>query len=642
MIGKRSAPTRLVLPASGLTRRKALGLAGAGLALPFLPRPGFAQTVPEAAEAVADTWRHGLSIFGDLKYEPDFAHFDYVNPDAPKGGRLSHVGPSIAYNQNFNTFNSLNMFVLQGDGAQGLQLTFASLMTGSLDEPDSLYGLVAEAAQVSEDGNTFRFRLRPEAIFHDGSPIMAEDVAFSLNVLKEKGHPLISQTIREMERAEAEEERVVAVRFTGDHARDVPLMVAALPIFSAAFYEGKDFARSTMEEPLGSGPYRVGRYEVGRWIEYERVEDWWGADLPVNRGQWNFDVIRYEYFRDRDVAFEAFKSGAYRFREEFTSRSWATGYDFPAIRDGRVQRVVLADETPSGAQGWFMNTRRAKFADPRVREALIYAFDFEWTNRNLMFDSYERTHSFFQNSDLMAEGEPGPEELEFLEPLRGEVPEEVFGEPFMAPTSDGSGQDRRMLRRAAQLLDEAGLSNEGGRRLTADGQPFTIEFLDYEPGLEPHTQAFIRNLGRLGIRASIRRVDAAQYQQRLNNFEFDMTVRRYSMSSTPGESLMLIFGSQAAETPGSNNLAGIADPAIDALSRQVIRAETREGLVMATRALDRVLRAGRYMVPHWYKGTHWLAFWDEFDRPDDKPRYGRGVMETWWHDPEGGAAREPV
>jgi microcin C transport system substrate-binding protein len=395
-----------------------------------------------------------------------------------------------------------------------------------------------------------------------------------------------------------------------------------------------------MDVPLGSAAYRVGRLEAGRFIEYERVRDWWGETLPVSVGQNNFDVIRVEFFRDRDVAFEGFKARAYTFREEFTSRTWATQYDFPAARDGRVVRREIPDETPSGAQGWFINTRREKFAHPKLREAIGLAFDFEWTNKHVMFDSYRRTHSFFQNSPMMAIGKPSPEELAVLEPFRGQVAEEVFGEPYVPPVSDGSGQDRNLLRRATQLLREAGFSIAGNRLMDPAGRPVTIEFLDFEPSLERHTQPFIANLRRLGIEAGIRRVDSAQYQSRLKDYDFDMTIRRYSLSLTPGEAMRSYFGSEAGRQPGSQNLAGIADPVVDALIAQALAARTRPELVTICKVLDRVLRAGRYWVPNWYKASHWLAYWDQFGFPETKPRYARGAPNTWWFDPQKAARIE--
>jgi microcin C transport system substrate-binding protein len=608
----------------GLTRRDTLIL-GAG---------ALAGVAGLATRAAAETEVHGISAFGDLKYPPDFHHFEYVDPAAPKGGVFSETVTSRQYNQNFLTFNSLNSFILRGDAARAMEVTFATLMTRAADEPDALYGLAARAVRMSSDKLTYTFLLRPEARFHDGTKITAHDVVFSLTVLKEKGHPVITQFMRDFLGAEAIDATAVVVRFAPGRARDVPLFVAGLPIFSRAYYSKRPFDETTLDIPLGSGAYKVGRFEVGRYIEYERVKDWWGADLPVSRGRNNFDHLRYEYYRDREVAFEGFTGKSYLFREEFTSRHWATRYDFPAFKDGRVKREVLPDDTPSGAQGWFINTRRNKFKDPKLREALIYAFDFEWTNKTIMYGSYTRTHSVFQNSDMMAQGKPGPEELALLEPFRGKVSDEVFGEPFLPPVSDGSGQDRVQLRKASQILNEAGFVIKNGKRVLPNGEPITIEFLIDEPTFEPHHNLYVKNLGIVGIEATVRRVDPAQYRKRVDDFDFDITVQRFGFSTTPGDSLRTYFSSQAAPVKGSQNIAGIADPVIDALIDKIIAADTRADLVFACRALDRVIRAGRYWIPHWYKASHWIAYWDVFRRPAaPKPRYARGVPETWWYDP---------
>jgi microcin C transport system substrate-binding protein len=507
-------------------------------------------------------------------------------------------------------------------------------MVRATDEPDAIYGLAAEKVRRSDDGLTYRFFVRPQAKFHDGTTLTAHDVAFSLNILKEKGHPLITQSLRDFVGAEAIDDTIVVTRFAPKRARDVPLFVAGLPIFSRTYYAAKPFDETTLDAPLGSGPYKVGRFEPGRFIEYQRVKDWWGAGLPVARGQNNFDVVRFEYYRDRDVGFEGFSAKNYLFREEFTSRTWATRYDFPAVKNGRVKRDVLPDDTPSGAQGWFINTRRAKFADPRLREALCNAFDFEWTNKTIMYGSYDRTASVFQNSDMMAQGQPSTEELALLEPFRGRLPAEVFGQPYMPPVSDGSGQDRALLRKASQLLQDAGCVIKGGKRVLPNGEHITVEFLIDEPTFEPHHMPFIKNLGTLGIEASLRIVDPVQYRARRDGFDFDITVDRFGFSSTPGDSLRSYFSAQAAAIKGSNNLAGMTDPAIDALIEAIIAADSRPALVTACRALDRVIRSGRYWIPHWYKPSHWIAYWDVFGRPAAQPRFARGIPETWWHDPD--------
>ena len=606
-----------------LSRRNVLGLGVGALSAPLLGRA-------KAADFSAEI--HGLSVFGDLKYPADFPHFDYVNVAAPKGGMFSFIPSVRAYNQSYQTFNSLNAYILKGDGAQGMDMTFAPLMTRASDEPDAMYGLVAKSVRISTDKLTYRFTLRPEARFHDGSKLTAQDAAFSLTTLKTKGHPLILTQLRDMLKAEAADDTTLIVTFAEKRARDVPLYVAGLPIFSKAFYATRPFDESTLDAPLGSGPYKVGKFEVNRYIEFERVKDWWGAELPVARGSSNFDIVRYEFYRDRDVAFEGFTGKNYLFREEFTARVWATRYDFPAVKDGRVKMEVLPDETPSGGQGWFINTRREKFRDPRVREALIQAFDFEWTNKTIMYGAYKRTVSPFQNSDMVAEGPPSPEELKLLEPFRGQVPDEVFGQPFLPPVSDGSGQDRTLLRKASQLLQDAGCVIKDSKRVLPTGEAFKIEFLVDEPSLQPHHAPYIKNLATLGIEATLRIVDAVQYRARVEDFDFDMTMERFSASATPGDSLRPFFTSQAAATKGSYNLAGIASPATDALIDKIIGADNRTDLTTACRAFDRVFRVGRYWVPQWFRATHPIAYWDVFDHPSKPARYAQGVgaPDTWW------------
>jgi microcin C transport system substrate-binding protein len=615
----------------------ALGAAAGGLDTSALAQPA---TSADGVES------HGMSAFGDLKYPADFKHFDYVNPNAPKGGSFSYLGGVRQFNQNFLTFNSLNVLIYRGDGALGMDLTFASLMGPSTmfapthDEPDAIYGLAARSVRISADGLTYRFAMRPEARFHDGSRLTAHDVAFTLNLLKDKGHPLITQNLRDFVGVEVPDDTTVVVRFAPKRGRDVPLFVAQLPILSRAYYDKRPFDETTLEIPLGSGPYKVGKFEAGRYIDYERVKDWWGAALPQSVGKYNFDTVRFEFYRDRDVAFEGFTGKSYLFREEFTSRIWATRYDVPAVKDGRIKRDIIPDETPSGAQGWFFNTRRDQFKDKRVREAFINAFDFEWSNKNIMYGSYERTHSVFQNSPMMAIGKPGADELALLEPFRDKVPAEVFGEPFVPPVSDGSGNDRALLRKATALLQEAGFTIKDGKRVGPNGQRITAEFLIDEPTSQPIHLPFIKNLATLGIEATLRMVDPVQYLKRIDEFDFDLVVRRFSFSSTPGDALRPYFTSEAAGVKGAQNLSGMADPVIDALVEAIIAAETRPALVTACKALDRVVRSGRYWIPHYFKASHWLAYWDVFARPATKPRYGRGLPETWWYDRDKAAKLE--
>jgi microcin C transport system substrate-binding protein len=568
-----------------------------------------------AAQSSASERRHGLSAFGDLAYPRDFTHFAYANPVAPKGGTFSLVGWG-----GVTTFDSLNNYILKGDAAQGLELLFDSLMTRAADEPDAVYGLVAESAEVADDRMSVTFYLRPEARFSDGSPLTAEDVVFSFDALKTKGHPLFAQMLQDVVKAEALDPRTVRYSFKGELVRDLPLTVAGLPIFSKAYYSTKPFEETTLEPPLGSGPYTVGEVKQGRAITYRRNPDYWAKDLPVNRGRWNFDTIRFEYFRDRTASMEAFKAGTYDFREEFTSKVWAMEYDFPAIRAGKVKKEVLADETPSGTQGFFLNTRRDKLKDPRVRKALDLAFDFDWTNRNLFHGLYTRTESYFENSSMKATGEPSEAERTLLSSLGVPVPDEALGPAYLPAKSDGSGQDRTLLLEASNLLDEAGWTIKNGVRVNAQGEPLKLEVLNFEPAFERLTDARLRT------------VDPAQYQRRVKSFDFDITTERYSMRDTPGVELRSYFGSTAANIEGSLNLAGINDPTVDALVERVIAARSREELTTAARALDRVLRAGHYWVPHWYKASNTIAYWDRFSRPEMKPHFDRGVLDTWWYD----------
>lgn len=585
-----------------------------------------------SAQAASTT--HGLSIFGELKYPSDFAHFDYVNPDAPKGGTLSHIGPNVQFNQSFLSFDTLNSYILKGDAAQGMELTFDTLLARAYDEPDAAYGLIARTISLSDDRKTLRFDLRPEARFHDGSPLTAEDVAFSLTLLQTEGHPLIAGVLREVTSVTAMDPTTVVIEFSGNQARNLPLFVGSLPIFSKTYYTTHEFTRGSLEAPLGSGPYKVAKLKAGTFITYERVADYWGKDLPVNVGRWNFDTIRYEFFRDRTTQFEAFKKGAYLLREEFTSKVWATEYNFPAVKDGRVVKLTLPDDSPSGAQGWFINTRRAKFQDLRVREALTYAFDFEWTNKNQFHNLYKRTHSFFENSDLKATGLPDADELALLEPYREQLPDSVFGEAIAPPISDGTNRDRTMRRKATHLLAEAGWHVQDGVLKNSAGETLQIEFLTDAPTFERIIAPYVANLKKLGIETKLRIVDSAQYQARMKNFDFDLTTMRYSFSATPGAEVEGYMHSRTAFEDGSRNLSGIASPVVDGLLNTMTKAASRTELRTAARALDRVLRAGHYWVPQWYKASHGIAFWDIYERPAVKPRYWRGIIDTWWVNPD--------
>ena len=562
--------------------------------------------------------RHGLSIFGELKYAVDFKHFDYVNPDAPKGGRMVTMGTGGA-----NTYDSFNQYILKGDAAQGLEGLFDTLMARANDEPDAVYGLIAATADVAADGLSVTFKLRPEAKFSDGTQVTAADVAASFAMLKEKGHPSISLTLRDVVSAEAPDAETVKYTFTGDLVRDLPVIVAQLPVLSQAFYDTEKFEETSLKPPLGSGPYKIKEFNAGTYVTYQRREDYWAKDLAVNRGRFNFDEIRYDYYRDRNIELEALKSGQFDYREEFTSVNWATAYDIPAVKDGRLIKDILPDDRPSGAQGYFINTRRDKFKDPRVRAALDLAFDFEWSNKKLFYGLYKRTTSFFENSDMMATGKPGPDELALLEPFKDKLAPEVFDVPIAPPVTDGSGNNRDNLKKARDLLVAAGVGKD---------KPLDIEFLMFEPMFERITGPYVDNLKRIGVNATIRMVDPAQYERRMKAFDFDMSTQRYALRLTPGVELRNYWGGEAAKMDGSFNLAGINDPVVDALVDKVMAAKSRAELVTATRAIDRVLRSGYYWVPHWYKASHTSAYWNKFSRPSTKPKYDPGVLDTWWFD----------
>jgi microcin C transport system substrate-binding protein len=612
------------MPVGGRGERMRFSYTRAGLS--FLWVLGFAGAL---AQPLAAEPKHGLSIFGELKYPADFKHFDYVNPDAPKGGSASQIGSA-----GLTTFDSFNSYILKGDAAQGMELCFESLMVRAQDEPDAVYGLVAETADVAPDHLSVTFKLRPEAKFSDGSPLTADDVVFSFETIKAKGHPALSIPLKDVVRAEVLDPQTVRYTFQGALIRDLPITVATLPILSRAYYTTHDFEKTSLEAPIGSGPYKVGDFKPGTYVTYVRRPDHWARDLPVNRGQYNFDQVRYEYYRDRTLELENLLAGNFDFREEFTSKDWASGYDKQAVKDGRVLLQTLPDERPSGAQGFFINTRREKFKDVRVREALGLAFDFEWSNKNLFFGLYTRTASYFENSDMKAAGPPSAEELALLEPFRDKLPEAVFGEPVSPAVTDGSGNNREQLRRASKLLAEAGWTQTPQGLRNAAGQPFSVEILLDSPSFERIIGPYVKNLKAIGVDATMRRVDAAQYERRLKDFDFDLTTQRYSLRLTPGIELKTFWGSQAAHTSGSFNLAGIADPVLDQLIDKIVTAKSRAELVTATRAADRVLRAGYYWVPQWYKGAHNLAFWNKFGWPAVKPKYERGALETWWFESE--------
>ncbi len=572
---------------------------------------------------------HGISTFGDLKYPADFKHFDLVNPDAPKGGRMTFRGTGAS-----STFDSLNPFILKGEAAQGLGMLYDSLLSGSPDEPDAGYGLIAESLEYPEDRSWVTFTMRPEARFSDGTPITAEDVVFTYEVLRDKGQPSYKVILKDIEKVEALGPHKVKFTFKpGVATRDLPALAGGLSILPRHYYEMVDFAESTLTPPVGSGQFLVKNVQPGRSIEYCRNPDYWGKSLPVNIGSANFDCYVYEYYSDTTAAFEAFKSGGYLFQQEFSSLIWATAYDFPAMKKGWVKREELADNNPSGTQGYWFNLRREKFQDERVRQALGMMFNFEWSNETLFFGLYKRTDSFFENSPLQAEGLPEGEELALLEEFRDQLPPEIFTEPAFSPEISNTRQlDRGALRMASALMDAAGWAvGSDGMRRNAKGEKFTLEFIEDQPSMDRVLNPYIANLRALGIDARLTRVDSAQIQQRQEDFNYDIMAGRFVMSLTPSMELRQIFASESANAKGSANLSGLADPVVDALIEKLVQAKSRDEVQVRARALDRVMRAKHIWVPNWYSGKYLVAYWDIFGKPDQQPPYSRGDG-LWWSD----------
>lgn len=581
-----------------------------------------------AAQAPTGSIRtHALSLLGEPRYPPDFTHFSYVNPDAPKGGEVTLAA--------IGSYDSFNPFIVRGVAAAGIGGIWMTLLKSSQDEASTEYANLAEWVEIARDGTWVAFEINPRAVWHDGRPITADDVVWTFDTLRQSGRPFYRAYWGDVTEAVAEGQRRAVFRFRDGANRELPLILGQLMILPRHWWEGRDFTRPLLEPPLGSGAYRIDRFEAGRTVTYRRVADWWAKDLPSERGTDNFDVMRYEYFRDATVAFEAFKAGQIDFRAENVAKEWATGYDFPARRRGLVKLEEIRHELPTGMQAFAMNIRRPLFQDRRVREAMMLAFDFEWSNRNLFFDAYARTSSYFSNSELASSGLPQGEELALLERFRGKVPEEVFTTEFKLPVTDGSGNNRDNLRRALTLLQQAGWTVRNQRLVNARGEPFSFEMLLSSPSFERVALPYAQQLQRLGIEMRTRTVDTAQYQARIDSFDFDMTVDVFGQSLSPGNEQRDYWTCEKAKLEGSRNTIGVCDPVIDELVELVINAPDREQLITRTRALDRVLLWGHYVVPHWHSRVFRVAFWDKFDRPATPPRYGLG-FDTWWVD----AARE--
>ena len=568
---------------------------------------------------------HAFAMHGKPKYGENFKHFEYVNPLAPKGGKL--------INEAMGTFDSFNPFILKGVKAAGLGLIYDSLMVGSSDEAFTNYGLIAESIIVPEDRSWVSFNLNPDAEWHDGRPISVDDVIWTFNTLISEGHPSFKIYYRDVELVEQTGKRQVTFRFPKSTNRELPLILGQMTILPKHYWEGQNFKKTTLKPPLGSGAYRIKNFEAGRSISYERVKHYWATDLPVNKGQSNFDEISYEYYRDRDVATEAFKSGAFDLRAENQSKRWATAYDFPALKEGKVKKILIPHERPTGMQGFVFNTRKDFFSDPKVRLAINYAWDFEWTNKTLMYNAYKRTNSYFSNSELSSSGTlPEGEELKILQKFKRQVPKQVFDEVYKAPQTDGSGNNRKNLRLALKLLREAGWAVKDGKLVNRNGIPLKFELLIAYPSIERLALPLKQSLKRLGIEMSIRTVDVAQYQQRVDTFDFDMIVSSFGQSLSPGNEQRDFWHSTNADRPGSRNLIGIKEPAIDKLVELVIESPDRESLISRTRALDRVLLWNHYVIPHFHLQASRLVFWNIFGRPKNVAKYSSGFPNTWWLD----------
>ena len=645
----------------GIRSQMTLRLAAAFVAaLAFAPQ-AFAQEpqpAPQAAPAApaADVWKHGLSLFGDVKYPADFKRFDYVNPDAPKGG--------VARMATLGTFDSLNGFIRKGNPAAGTGLIYDTLMTSSYDEPATEYGLIAEAVKHPADWSSVTFRLRPEARFNDGSPITVEDVIWSFETLK-RVNPMLGFYYKDVTKAEKTGEREVTFTFAGPGNRELPQIMGQLQVLPKAWWEGTDatgktrnIEEGTLEKPLGSGPYRVKDFAPGRWISYERAPDYWGKDLAVRVGTHNFDEIRFDYFRDTTVIVEAFKGDQYDWREENSAKNWATAYDFPPAKDGRVVLETFKDSESGRMQGYAFNIRRDKFKDPRVRRAFNLAFDFEEINKTIMFGQYVRIDSYFYGTELASKGLPEGRELEILESVRDKVPAEVFTTAYANPTGGAPEKTRENLREAVRLLKEAGwtvrqearedgeasfvdralravgLSSAPTRPVlrNAKGEPFTLEFIYGDPSAERVLSFYRPALERLGVQVSQRLLDDSQYINRIRSSDFDVITMGWGQSLSPGNEQRDMWGSEAADRPGSQNVVGIKDAGIDALIEKVIYAKDRDELVAATRALDRVLLAHNYVVPQFTSVEDRTARWNRFSRPDNLPPRGAMFPTLWWFD----------
>lgn len=599
-------------------------LLASGLALgaaAILPRPSRAANPVGPAGAGGTIRTHALSLLGEPALPPDFTHWPWVNPDAPKGGEIALTA--------LGSYDSFNAYILRGTPAVGLGNLYDTLLKDSADEASTEYAHLAGTIERPADRMWVAFEIRDQARWHDGKPITAEDAIWTFQALRQHGRPFWRTYWADVTEVVAEGPKRVVFRFRDNTNRELPLILGQMPVLPKHWWQGRDFSKPTLDVPLGSGPYRIERFEAGRSVVYRRVEDYWGRDLPTMKGTNNFGAMRYEYFRDATVALEAFKAGQIDFRTENIAKEWATAYDFPAVRNGLVKRDEIKNELPTGMQAFIMNLRRPLFQDARVRRALIEVFDFEWMNANLFYGSYTRTKSYFSNSELASSGLPEGREKEILEKYRGRIPDEVFTQEYTLPVTDGSGNNREGLRRGLTLLREAGWTVRDRKLVNAKGEPFVFEILLDGPSFERVALPYVQSLQRLGMEVRVRTVDPAQYEKRMDAFDYDMTVDVIPQSLSPGNEQRDFWTCAAARQDGSRNRIGICDPVIDELVELIINAPDREELVARCRALDRVLLWHNYVVPNWHTQTFRVAYWDKFGRPPRNPRYAL-ALDSWW------------
>ena len=569
---------------------------------------------------------HAIAMHGEPKYSKNFKHVDYVNPKALKGGKVTFSSTG--------TYDTFNPFILKGTAVAGIGNLYETLTTSSNDEAFTEYGLIAEKIEWPEDRSWVAYTIRDEAIWHDGKKITPDDVVWTFNTLMQKGHPFYKYYYEDVIEAIKENDNKVRFNFKGNTNLELALIVGQLPVLPKHYWENKNFEETTLEIPIGSGPYKIKKFDPGRSITYELDDNYWGKNIPIKKGTENFGIIQYEYYKDRSIEREAFKAGDIDLFSENSSKEWATSYEIPAVKNNLIKKELIGHENPQGMQAFVFNTRKEIFKNKKVREALSYAFDFEWTNKNLFYDAYKRTNSFFENSELASSGLPTEEELEYLYPYMDQLPKKLFNSEFKIPETDGSGFIREELQKATVLLKEANwILKEGLLVNKKTGKKFKFEILLVSPAFERIVLPFVDNLKKLGIEASVRTIDSAQYQNRIDSFDFDMVVSTFSQSLSPGNEQRNFWGSDAAKTNGSRNIIGIENTVIDLLIEKVISAKNREELINATKALDRVLLWGYYVIPQWHISSYRTLYWDKFDKPSIRPKYSLGT-NTWWIDPK--------